>query len=148
MVTLSLKFAFKMISKFLFIIICFLAFSGLIHAQVEKKAISEVIEMYFDGWASSDTSKVSKSMHPSCHLKYFREGQFADISKSEYLSKFGKPKQRESSIETKIEAIDFTGNIAQAKTVIKTEKATFIDYFNLIKTDIGWFIVDKVSVRF
>ncbi|MBK8429451.1 MAG: nuclear transport factor 2 family protein [Lewinellaceae bacterium] len=34
-----------------------------------------------------------------------------------------------------------------AKYELETPKALFTDYFNLIKTNEGWFIVDKISTR-
>ena len=40
-----------------------------------------------------------------------------------------------------------TENIASAKCELETGKALFTDYFNLVKTNDGWFIVDKVSTR-
>lgn len=114
-------------------------------AQTEKELITATIDLYFDGWATSDTGKVGRAMHPSCHLKFFRDSVFRDISRQEYLSRFGQPKQREKNVLTTLEFLDITGNIAQAKTRIETEKRVFIDYFNLIKTNEGWFIVDKIS---
>lgn len=116
-------------------------------AQTDKEQATAVIEMYFDGWATSDTLKVSKSMHPTCHLKFYRDSVFRNITKQEYISRFGKPKEREKTTITKLEFLDITGNIAQAKTTIETDKGIFTDYFNLIKTNEGWFIVDKISAR-
>jgi aldose sugar dehydrogenase len=114
-------------------------------AQTEREQATAVIELYFDGWATSDTVKVSKSMHPSCHLKYYRDSVFRDITKQEYISRFGQPKEREKTTITRLEFLDITGNIAQAKTTIETAKGIFTDYFNLVKTNEGWFIVDKIS---
>jgi aldose sugar dehydrogenase len=102
-------------------------------AQTEKEQVNAIIEIYFDGWATSDTVKVSKAMHSSCHLKYFRDGKFVDVNKNAYLGNFGSPKPRNAAIKTSILSTDITGNIAQAKTKIETDKAIYIDYFNLIK---------------
>jgi hypothetical protein len=44
-------------------------------------------------------------------------------------------------------SLDITGNIASAKCELEIPKAIFTDYFNLIKTNEGWFIVDKISTR-
>ena len=123
----------------------FLLFSAGCIAQTEKEQVTATIELYFDGWGTSDTAKVGRSMHPSCHLKLFRDSVFRDISRQEYLSRFGQPKAKEKNVFTTLEFLDITGNIAQAKTRIETDKRIFTDYFNLIKTTEGWFIVDKVS---
>jgi hypothetical protein len=112
----------------------------------ELQAIETTIGWYFDGWGTGDTTKLGKAMHSTCHLKSFRDGKFNDISRAEYLSRF-KPRARPDSLVTRIISIDITGNIASAKTEIDTGRDIFTDYFNLIKTDERWFIVDKIAVR-
>jgi hypothetical protein len=112
----------------------------------DEQLIKTTIQLYFDGWATGDTSKIGKAMHSTCHLKFFRDGQFTDMTRAEYLARF-KPRQRPDGLAAGIVALDVTGNIASAKTEIDTGKDVFTDYFNLIKTNEGWFIVDKVSVR-
>jgi aldose sugar dehydrogenase len=37
--------------------------------------------------------------------------------------------------------------MGSAKVEISTEKDLFADYFNLMKTNEGWFIADKVSTK-
>jgi aldose sugar dehydrogenase len=112
----------------------------------EKELVSQTIQLYFDGWATGDTAKVGKAMHSTCHLKFFREGKFTDMDRNTYLSRF-KLRERDKDLITQIALLDITENIASAKTEIITAKDIFTDYFNLIKTDEGWFIVDKISVR-
>jgi len=103
--------------------------------------------MYFDGWTTSDSAKVGKAMHSSCQLKVYRDGVFNIVPREKYLSGFKAPKAKDKDTYTSILFIDNTGNIAQAKAKIETAAAIFIDYFNLIKTNEGWFIVDKVATR-
>lgn len=112
----------------------------------EKELVNQTIQLYFDGWGTGDTTKVGKAMHRTCHLKVFREGQFIDIDRNTYLSRF-KLRERDKDLITRIVQLDITENIASAKAEIITAKDIYTDYFNLIKTDEGWFIVDKVSVR-
>lgn len=116
--------------------------------SAEKPAAEATINLYFDGWATGDTTKVGKAMHASCHLKFYREGKFTDMDRATYLGRFKQPlHERDKNLVTRIVLLDITENIASAKTEIITAKDIFTDYFNLIKTDVGWFIVDKVSVR-
>ncbi len=118
-------------------------------AQVsEIQHIQTTIQFYFEGWATSDTTKIGKAMHSSCQLKFFRDGQFTNLSRAEYLGRF-KPeiKPWPAGLTTRIVSLDITENIASAKTEIDTGKDVFTDYFNLIKTNEGWFIVDKIAVR-
>lgn len=127
-----------------------LLFSGTVNAQQtevsELQQVQTTIGYYFDGWATGDTGKIGRAMHTTCHLKSFRDGKFNDMSRSEYLSRF-KPRPRPEGLSTRIVAVDITENIASAKTEIDTGKDVFTDYFNLIKTDEGWFIVDKIATR-
>lgn len=117
-------------------------------AQTDDKTHIETVirDLYFEGWMTGDTAKIGQAMHASCHLKFFRDNTFSDISRSDYLSRF-KPRQKEAGTEGRILSLDVTGNIASAKCEIETPKALFTDYFNLIKTNEGWFIVDKISTR-
>jgi aldose sugar dehydrogenase len=116
-------------------------------AQSDKELVSAVIEMYFDGWTTSDSTKVGKAMHSSCQLKLYRDGAFIIMPREKYLSGFKTPKAKDKDTHTSILFIDITGNIGQAKAKIETATSIFIDYFNLIKTNEGWFIVDKVATR-
>jgi aldose sugar dehydrogenase len=112
----------------------------------EKKGIEATVQMYIDGWLTGDTTKVGKAMHTTCKLKYFRDGKFTEVNRTDYLSRF-KPSARNPNAEGRIKMIDVTGNIATAKCELETPKALFTDYFNLIKVDDFWYIVDKVSTR-
>ena len=114
--------------------------------QSDWRLIENTIQLYFDGWATGDTTKLDKAMHFSCRLKNFRDGKFLEYDKATYLG-FFKPRPRPQNLQTRIVSIDITDNIGSAKTEIITEKEVFTDYFNLMKTGEGWFIVDKVAVR-
>lgn len=117
-----------------------------IQAQTDEKGRIETLikDLYFEGWMTGDTVKVGKAMHATCHLKFYRDSTFNDISRADYLSRF-KPRAKDPGTSGRILSIDVTGNIASAKCELETPKALFTDYFNLIKTGEGWFIVDKVS---
>jgi aldose sugar dehydrogenase len=111
-----------------------------------KEAAEATINLYFDGWGTGDSTKVGKAMHATCHLKFYRDGQFTDMDRNTYLSRF-KLRERDKNLVTRIVLLDITGNIASAKTEIITARDIYTDYFNLIQTADGWFIVDKVSTR-
>ncbi|HKO81967.1 MAG TPA: PQQ-dependent sugar dehydrogenase [Chitinophagaceae bacterium] len=122
----------------------FSAFSQ--NAPAERQLIENTIQLYFDGWATGDTTKLGKAMHSSCHLKNFGDGKFSQFTRNEYLSLF-KPHERPKNLSTRIVAVDITNNMGSAKVEISTEKNLFTDYFNLMKTNEGWVIADKVSTR-
>jgi hypothetical protein len=111
-----------------------------------SKIESVITNLYFEGWMTGDTAKVGKAMHSTCHLKFYRDNQFTDLSRAEYLSRF-KPKAKEEGTYGRIMSLDITGNIASAKCELETPKALFTDYFNLIRMGDTWYIVDKISTR-
>ena len=135
-----------------FIFICLVLFVATVSfaqtekEQLEKKGVEATVQLYIDGWLTGDTTKVGKAMHTTCKLKYFRDGKFTEINRTDYLSRF-KPSPRNPQAEGRVKMIDITGNIATAKCELETPKALFTDYFNLIKADEFWYIVDKVSTR-
>ena len=127
----------------------FLAFLSSAHSQntpTERQLIEHTIQLYFDGWATGDTSKVGKAMHASCYLKNYRDGKFTMFSREQYLALF-KPHERPKGLSTHIVSVDITNNMGSAKVEISTARDLFTDYFNLMKTTEGWVIADKVSTR-
>ena len=112
----------------------------------ERQLVENTIQLYFDGWATGDTAKLGKAMHVSCRLKNFRDGKFVVFSRNEYISLF-KPRERPKNLTTRIVTLDITNNMGSAKVEISAERDLFTDYFNLMKTDGGWVIADKVSTR-
>jgi aldose sugar dehydrogenase len=113
----------------------------------ERQQIENTIQLYFDGWATADSTKLGKAMHSSCHLKNFRDGKFVEFTRAHYLGLFKKVRERSPGLITRIVFVDITNNMASAKVELSTEKDLFTDYFNLMKTNEGWFIADKVSTR-
>ncbi len=116
------------------------------NSPTERQLIENTIQLYFDGWATGDTTKLGKAMHASCRLKNYRDGKFTEYSRERYLSLF-KPRQRPNDLLTRIVSLDVTNNMGSAKVEISTERELFTDYFNLTKINEGWMIVDKVSTR-
>jgi Putative lumazine-binding len=110
----------------------------------EKDLIQQTIKTYFDGWMTGDTMKLGKVMHASCHLKFMRDNQLQVIDRKSYLSRF-KLKAKLENTEGRIIAIDITRNIASAKCEIETPERLFTDYFNMMKINEEWYIVDKIS---
>lgn len=84
------------------------------NAPSEIQLIENTIQLYFDGWATGDTTKLGKAMHASCHLKLFRDGKFTEYSRNQYLSLF-KPHERPKNLGTHIVALDITNNMGSAK---------------------------------
>lgn len=112
----------------------------------DKEAIRKKIDGYFEGWMTGDTTKIGNSMHTTCKLKNIKDGKVVVFDRATYLG-FFKPRARRVNSEGRIVDIDITGDIAAAKCQIETTKQLFTDYFNLMKVDGEWFIVDKIATR-
>ena len=70
------------------------------------------------------------------------------IKKAKYMERFNTaPHAKSSNWSGRIVFIDVTNTAAVAKVEISTSKLLFTDYFNLMKTKDGWFLVDKISTR-
>lgn len=112
----------------------------------ERQLIENTLQLYLDGWATGDTTKLGKAMHSSCRLKNYTDGKFTEFSRAHYLSLF-RLRARPENLHTNIVSVDVTNNMGSAKIEISTAKDLFTDYFNLMKTKEGWVIADKVSTR-
>ncbi len=110
----------------------------------DQIAVEGVIQNYFDGWLTGDTTLVGSAMHKSCHLKFVRDGSVSIRNRTQYLSGF-KPRPRLANSEGRIISIDITRTAAEAKIELETETRLFTDYFNLLKEGDRWYITDKVS---
>lgn len=134
--------------RLLLFILILAGFASPVESQTlsDRQQAEEVIQTYFDGWATGDSTKVGRAMHRTCHLKNFRDGKFIDLNRTQYLSGF-RLRQRPIGLITRIVSMDITAGIGAAKTEIVTDRDTFTDYFNLMKVDQQWFIVDKIATR-
>lgn len=115
-----------------------------VDAQEDRKGIEKTLGMYFDGWLTGDTTLIGEAMHSTCHLKNIKEGKVAVYDRSTYLG-FFKPRPRIKNAEGRIIDINITGPAAAAKIELETEKRIFTDYFNLLRLDGRWYIMDKIS---
>ncbi len=114
--------------------------------SADEKAIEGVIQNYFDGWLTGDTTLIGGAMHSSCHLKFVRDGKIEMRSRNQYLSNF-KPRPRLANAEGRIISIGITRTAAEAEVELETENRLFTDYFNLLKEGDRWYITDKVSTN-
>ncbi len=112
----------------------------------DKDLIKQSIETYFDGWMTGDTLKLGKVMHNTCNLKNIKDEQVLLIDRKSYLSRF-KLRPKLDSAVGRIISIDINGKIASAKCEIEIPRRIFTDYFNMMKLNNDWYIVDKISTN-
>lgn len=134
-----------------------IAFIGLLNAcgttqkvspenESEKVLINQTIDMYFEGWMTGDTTLLGKAMHSTCKLKNVKDEKVLVFDRAKYLSFFS-PRPRRENAGGKVLQIDVTRNVAAAKCRIHTADRLYIDYFNLMKLDGRWYIVDKIATN-
>ena len=134
-----------------FVLICMLfALTGSCYAQSDQSndqvLIEATIQNYFDGWLTGDTTLIGSAMHASCHLKFFPRGEYGMRTRQEYLSGFV-PRHRLANAEGRIISIDITNNAAAAKVELEIPGRIFTDYFNLLRIEGRWYIMDKISTN-
>jgi len=112
----------------------------------DRSLIEQTINNYFDGWLTGDSTLIGSAMHATCHLKFFPRGEFGMRNRLEYLSGF-KPRPRLKDAEGRIISIDITRNAASAKVELEIPGRVFTDYFNMLRIEGRWWIMDKVSTN-
>lgn len=134
---------------FLLISLIFLSFN--VNAQSSEAVnewplVQKTLNMYIEGQATGDSAMVASSFHDSWQLKYFAENKFNIVAKSKYVVGY-KKHAKSPNWSGRIVSIDITNTVATAKVEISTAKLLFTDYFNLMKINQDWVIVDKISTR-
>lgn len=112
----------------------------------EEALIRKTIDTYFEGWMTGDTTKLGKAMHATCQLKNVKDNEVLIFDRAKYLS-FFKPRPRRKNAGGNIISIDITNDIAAAKCKIFTADRLYIDYFNMMKINDEWYIVDKIATN-
>jgi len=112
----------------------------------EEAGIRLTIQTYFDGWLIGDTTKLGKAMHTTCKLKNIKDEKVLVFDRAKYLS-FFTLKEEKRKADCRIIKIDVTANIASAKCEIETPDRLYTDYFNLMKLEDTWYIVDKIATN-
>ncbi len=114
--------------------------------EKEEEKITQTIDLYFEGWMTGDTTLIGKAMHRTCQLKNIKDNDVIIYDRATYLS-FFKLRPRRKNAGGEIISIDVTNTIASAKVFIYTEEYLYTDYFNMMKIEDEWYIVDKISTN-
>lgn len=118
--------------------------NGDVKKAFEKKAIENIINLYFEGTNTDNPELLRKSFHPDATLKFINNKGFYTMTTIEkFFSYFTNTKTR--SFESEIYYIDISGTAANVKLTTKYKTYEYIDYMNMLKTKDGWKIVSKIS---
>jgi len=114
----------------------------------EKDTIKRaVMEYYHEGHVKSEPKLYDKILHDDWKIFYLNEkGKLEQADKETYMSWYD-PDKNDSTLKwkTTFDYIDVSGHLASVKLEIKNQKFGYIDYFNLMKIDGKWWIVNKIS---
>jgi hypothetical protein len=112
----------------------------------DVKAVEKAImDHYHEGHAKFDYKYYLGILHDDWKFfMYTREGKLEIVDKEKYCSWYDPKDNPNLNWETEILYIDLTGNVGSAKIRLENERVKYIDYFNLMKLEDKWWIVNKV----
>ena len=106
-----------------------------------------IIKFYHEGHVKSDPELYKEIIHDDWKFFYFdKDKKLNIVEKEEYLSWY-EPQNADPELnwETEFYYVDVTGNVGAAKIRLECENVCYIDYFNLVKINSTWWIVNKLS---
>jgi hypothetical protein len=115
-------------------------------AATDRAAISDVMQLYIDGAATGDVSKLKAAFHEHAWMFGGMGGQRLDMPIAEFYGLAeAQPLKADDSFEAHLVAVEQTGDAATA--VVTEDRAwgsvSFVDYFTLARIDGEWKIVNK-----
>jgi hypothetical protein len=117
----------------------------------DKEAIKKVImDYYHEGHVKADPALYEKVLHKEWRFFHHDDhGQMKTVDKAEYYSWYD-PEKVDTTLKwkTTFYYVDVTkGKIGSAKIKIGNQNVQYIDYFNLMKINDTWWIVNKISTK-
>jgi ketosteroid isomerase-like protein len=107
-----------------------------------EQAIRATIQNYFDGRRNADITLLKKAYSKDARLMTTNpDNQIIVISLGDYFSVVAK--RGKVKVDTKIEDLRFEDQLAYAKVIFNYQEKSYTDFLLLIKSDIGWRIVNK-----
>jgi hypothetical protein len=114
--------------------------------KADKAAVKQTVQNYLSGVDSRDTTKVEKTL-PAEHIHFVMIGeQLRAFDGATFLSLLQAQRIGGKKREHDLKSIDVThGETAAVKATSSTDKATFIQYFTLMKIEESWQIMSIVT---
>ena len=116
----------------------------------EEAAIKRTLQYFFDGLDNLDAETIKKAFYPKADTFYIaKEGKLGHMAVSDWDKSMDTVKANPDHIFHKekskkhIAFIDITGTAASAKVEWVFSTFMFTDYYNLLKIDSTWYIVNK-----
>jgi hypothetical protein len=116
----------------------------------DKEQIKELIlNSYHKGHEISDGELYRPILHDKWRIFWIsQEKRINHTDKETYISWY-KPEKIDKKLiwETKILNIDIEGNLAMAKIKIFNQEFGYLDYFQFMKEENKWVMINKISER-
>lgn len=118
----------------------------------EKEEIKKTIQMFFDGFDNFDAELIIKAFYNEKAEMFSIKESSKKLNKSavkNWFKIFEKVRNQEDNIwnteksEKNIVYIDVAGYAASAKVEYKFSSYIYTDYYNLLKIEGHWYIVNK-----
>jgi len=110
-------------------------------------AIAGVIQLYIDGSARGDRSKLERAFHPDARMYGAVAGHRYDVPIEELFKLTAQgPMDTDGRYRARITSVEQVGDAAVATLVEEGcwGAVAFVDYFSLARIDGSWTIVNKV----
>ncbi len=116
--------------------------------MIEEAIIRQAImDFYHEGHVQCKPELYDEILHDDWKFFFYnQEGEFQIVDKETYKSWYD-PKEKDDSLEWKTEIlnIDRNENNASVKLKIGNQNVEYTDYFNMMKIDSKWWVVNKLS---
>jgi len=111
-------------------------------------AVSELLQLYFDGLYHSDTERLGRVFHPEARYVCATDPELVNLSMAEYFPVVDArpaPAASSQARRDRIVSIEFAGpSTAFARVHCAIGPKYFTDLLTLIRTEEGWRIIAKV----
>ncbi len=114
-------------------------------AKSDFQGVEKALRYYLDGGTNGERETVALAFHPQAELKFIRDGEYTELSLEGFLDRI-KPGPK-SDRQTRIRYIHVAGNAASAAVELEHPDALTVDFFNLLRVDGEWKIVNKIFHR-
>jgi Putative lumazine-binding len=111
----------------------------------DRTQIESVIEDYFKGHATGDSTHFRAAFLPTAHIEGNRDEKFESWTLDMYCERFKNVAAPDEATRRRvIDCIDISGDSAMAKATLSHGEVIFTDYFVLLKVGGAWKIANKV----
>lgn len=112
------------------------------------QGVEKAVNYYLEGGTKGDAEMVAKAFHPQAELKFMTDDGYTELPIDQFLERI-KPSPEGATRLTSIRYIQIAGGVASAcvEILYPNRHFKFIDFFNLLKVEGEWKIVNKIFHR-